>query len=217
MKEKAERKRSGNRFFEKEHVYLHRVFENEGKYYVLFEIFDPYTHRSNQIAAPYSMRQRHYYMYPYSRFYSRLPNIYNVDEYSKIKYQQAIVAAINEKGEVLWDQALVFDRKESERLQQIADITILDDKVAIAYKDEEELYWKLIDSGETNEDAKQVDIMMSNSNDVLRNEVEEEGGIRYWYDGIFYIWGYQSIKRRTDDGKNERLDVFYINKMEMAE
>jgi hypothetical protein len=217
MKKKAERKRANNRFFEKEHVYLHRIFENGGKYYLMLEIFDPYTQRNNQIAMPYSIRQQHYYLYPYSRFYSRLPNVYNVNEYSKIKYQQAIVAAMNEKGEVLWDESIVFDKKESERLQQISDITILNNKVAIAYKDEEELSWKIIDSGEANEDAHKVEVMMLDSTDVLRNEVEDEGGIRYWYDGVFYVWGYQSIKRRTDDGKNDRLDVFYINKMEVAE
>lgn len=217
MKEKAERKRANNRFFEKEHVYLHRIFESDGKYYIMLEIFDPYTQRNNQIASPYSFRQSHYYLYPYSRFYSRLPNVYNVNEYTKIKYQQAIVAAMNEKGEVLWDQSIVFDKKETERLQQISDITLLKDNVAIAYKDEEELNWKIINSGETYEDAQQVEIMQSHAGDVLRNEVENEGGIRYWYDGFFYVWGYQSIKRRTDDGKNERLDVFYINKVEMAE
>ena len=217
LKERAERKRESNLFFEKEHVYIHRLLENDGKYYLMFELFDPYTHRGNYISAPYSISQQYYYLYPYSRFYSRLPNIYDVDEYTKIDYQQAIVAALDENGNILWDQALVFDKKESERLQQIADITMLREKIAIAYKNNDQLYWKIIESGEAEEQANEVDIMMSASTDVLRNEVEEEGGVKYWYNGIFYVWGYQNIKRRTDDGSNERLDVFYINKMEMAD
>ena len=218
MKKKTET--SSREFVHKDHVIMHRLIEKNGKFYILAEVFDPnYAKQPVPVNPYYPNRYRYasrYRMNPNSnsRYRRAYTEQYDSKEFTNIDYVESLVISLNEKGDILWDQALVLDRFETNELVQITDVTILDDRVALAYKDEDELKYKIVDGHETIKGDTTVNVMLSQDDDVLRNEKNSEGGIRYWFDGVFYVWGYQSIKRTEEDGK-EKLNVFYINKMEM--
>jgi hypothetical protein len=80
------------------------------------------------------------------------------------------------------------------------------------YKKESELKIKQIElSGEVATESTQK-IKTTKENDEIRNEKDNEGGIRHWTDNTFYVWGYQTI--RNLGFKDDRVrDVFYINKV----
>lgn len=211
MKRKTEK--SSKEFVHKDHVMVHRLMEHQGNYYLLAEVFDPNYAKQPDPTSPYMSNYR-LNPYTYNRYRPVYADRYDTREFVNIDYHESMVISLNENGEILWDQALVLNKVESDELEQIADINVHNGVIALAYKDEEVFKYKIVDGKETIKGDTAVNIMLSQTSDIHRNEDDDEGGVRYWYDGVYYLWGYQSIKRELE-GKNEKLYVFYINKLEM--
>lgn len=211
VKEKI--KESGKDFVHKDYFALHQIKEKNGKYYLLGEIFNPSYLKTQPNTNPYTSRYR---MDPYtfSRYRPMYSDVYNTKEYSSVEYLESVLITLNENGDVLWDEGLVFSRIESEDLKQVSDFAVVDDKVALAYKDEDIFRYKIVKQDEVIVSDTATNIKLGESSDVLRDEDKKEGGIKHWYKGIFFMWGNQGIKRFSD-GSKDRLYVFYINKLEV--
>ncbi|MGK7392040.1 MAG: hypothetical protein ACNS60_16935 [Candidatus Cyclobacteriaceae bacterium M2_1C_046] len=211
MKKREEK--SSKEFVHKDHVIVHRLMEHGEKFYLLAEVFDPNYAKQHEMVSPYLSTHR-FNTYIYNRFRPTYSEMYNTREFVNIEYLESMVISLNEKGDVLWDQALVLNKVESDELEQIADLNVHNGSIALAYKEEDVFKYKIVDGSETIRGDTAVNIMLSHSSDILRNEDKEEGEVRYWYNGAYYLWGNQSIKREVEN-TNEKLYVFYINKLEM--
>jgi hypothetical protein len=56
-------------------------------------------------------------------------------------------------------------------------------------------------------------IELKSESDVLHNNEEGDGNMRYWYGNSFYVFGRQSIKSKNNDGNVVR-HIYFINKLE---
>lgn len=213
--DRASRKIEDDPFFEREHVYLHRMLEGDDRYYLLMEIFDPNTVRPAPLTNSqlYSRTALPFTYYQNQNFW---PAARDNEQYVNVVYDEAIITALDKDGQVLWDHAVVMDDIESGTLEQISDFSIKEDDIAVAYKNEDELYWSFIDQTNNIQVDSLSSILLKEETDELKNDLSNVGNVKMWYDGVFFVWGYQSIKR-LQEGSDERLYVFYINKLEMVD
>jgi hypothetical protein len=56
-------------------------------------------------------------------------------------------------------------------------------------------------------------IRLPNPDDEIRSEKENEGGVLHWYDNVFFVWGYHTVRNTTLEDRVR--EVFYINKIEV--
>jgi len=99
-------------------------------------------------------------------------------------------------------------------LEQVSDFYAAQ-KFVQFYKKEREVYlasnWA--DGNSAEEDT--VKIELKSSLDVVRNESDEQGGVRYWFGPYGYAWGYQSIKNKVEQSSDPVRYVYYINKVKL--
>jgi hypothetical protein len=119
----------------------------------------------------------------------------------------------NSQGKLVWDNSLKYDNVKRYVTEQVSDFTIKDELIFLSYKNESKLH--VSTSALTLEpELDTLDIPLKKPTEIIRNEVDEDSGIRYWYGDFSFVWGYQSIKdteRKTEDPVRY---VFYINKFE---
>ena len=97
-------------------------------------------------------------------------------------------------------------------LEQFSDFySSSDDFTSIIYKKEEELVVTTFDDSEEKKNEERYKIQLSDDLDEFRSERKKDGGVKNWYENVFYSWGYQTIRNINEDDRIR--DVFYINKV----
>lgn len=205
----------------KAHVLPVRIEETEAGFYLLSEMYDPVSSHSNRnqwdnnYYNPYYGNNFSPYGYnPYANRYSNSPYSYNnSNQNSSSKMIESILTLFDEEGKLIWDASLKYDDIKRYATEQISDFTIKKDLISLSYKKENKIY--------TNTSAPNFDpeldtlsVPLKNSYDVLRNETEDDTGIRHWYGNYSFVWGYQSIRDTASGNEDPIRYVFYINKFE---
>jgi hypothetical protein len=199
-----------------------KIIENKNGYYLLAEVYNP-IHSSTMQNNPYYYNP-YYSPYGYNPFmsgyyYPGMSRMYRPYMYGpstktadEMKSLETVVVALDQEGNVKWDQSFKLDDIKSASLQQVGDFAINDDKVFIIYKKESDLKIKTV-ALKSNEASELTEKVKTNSDqDVIRSEKETESGVRHWFGKSFYVWGYQTIRNST---KEDRVrDVFYINRID---
>ncbi|MCB0492538.1 MAG: hypothetical protein KDC93_08990 [Cyclobacteriaceae bacterium] len=220
IKEKSkERSELGKSPDYKAYVLPIRVEENEEGFYLLSEMYDPASSSARSARGTYN---NPYYGYGYSPYsYGPFTNRYSNSPYSfnnsnqntSAKMIESILAMFNSQGKLVWDNSLKYDNVKRYVTEQVSDFTIKDELIFLSYKNESKLH--VSTSALTLEpELDTLDIPLKKPTEIIRNEVDEDSGIRYWYGDFSFVWGYQSIKdteRKTEDPVRY---VFYINKFE---
>lgn len=214
-----ERSESGKTPDYKAFVLPIRIEENEEGFYLLSEMYDPASStirstRGNYNDPYYGYGYPPYNYNPFTNRYSNSPYSYNnTSQNTSAKMIESILILFDNQGKMVWDNSLKYDNVKRYVTEQVSDFTIKDELVFLAYKNESELH--INTSALTTEpEMDTIKIPLKNPSDIIRNEVEEDSGIRYWYGDFSFVWGYQSIKstdRKTEDPVRY---VFYINKFE---
>jgi hypothetical protein len=57
-------------------------------------------------------------------------------------------------------------------------------------------------------------ILMRKPTDIVRDETEDEGGVRHWFGNKFYVWGYQTVRDPEMKFEDRTRSVFYIIKVD---
>jgi hypothetical protein len=84
----------------------------------------------------------------------------------------------------------------------------------LAYKKEKEIF--LV--GNLPDGSVLSDTIQSESQlptDFIKYDSDQNTAIRYWYKTNFYVWGYQSIRNKSESVDDPNRYVFYINKVEI--
>jgi len=126
---------------------------------------------------------------------------------------ESILTLFDNQGKLVWDNSLKYDNVKRYVTEQISDFIVKDNLVFLSYINESKVF---INTGSINQEPEldTLDIPLKNPTDIVRNEAEEDSGIRYWYDDFSFVWGYQSIKDTEKKTEDPVRYVFYINKFE---
>jgi hypothetical protein len=201
------------------YVMPYRLAEYPKGFIMLAEIYNPstsYNSYSNSYGSNYYNRYYSPYgmYYPgYGRFYSPPYSYNNQRNVEEIKTSESVIAAFSPSGKLLWDHSLIIDDVKQPNLEQVSDFHCFDSKAIILYKLESELKSKrvVLDSNEA--EAFTDKIKTKWPSEEIRSERDNEGGVRYWYNDSFYVWGYHTV--RNINLKEKIRDVFYINKVKV--
>jgi hypothetical protein len=193
----------------------YRIMETADGYLLLAEIYTPNSNINPYYTGPYYYSPFYYgpsmgYGPSFRpRPYTPGPNDNRTN--ASIRTNETVVVAFANNGQVLWDHSLKLDDIDLPGTEQATDFVVVDKKLFLGYKKELELKIKSINlSDHSFEDITQK-IKSLEPADEIRNDQDNEGGLRYWYGNTFYTWGVQTIR---NPNKADRLrDVFYINKV----
>lgn len=217
VREKAQRQKTQSQIPDyKALVSPMRIEERSNGFYLLLEM---YNQSSSFDLNPYSP---YYYNAPYyTRNYSsyNAPYLYNYP-YSPVRNPtvsmlEAMVIQFGMRGQVLRDASLKMEDIRQSSLEQVGDFAFSGDSVFIAYRKESDVY-HISTTGELEERpaVSQTRITLKDQYDALRDEVKEEGSLRFWYDDHLFVWGFQTIKNITKE-ENKTRHVFYVNKISL--
>jgi hypothetical protein len=196
-----------------------RILENKSGYYLLAEVYNPVHTSTMQTSNPYFYPMTYGYN-PYWYYYPGMSRMYRPYQYGppnsratdETKSLQTVVVALDENGNVKWDQSLKLDDIRTPSLQQVGDFAIHDNTLQIIYKKESELKVKSVVLSTSEVSEKTEKVKTSNEMDVIRSEKDTESGVRQWFGKSFYVWGYQTIRNTNKEDKVR--DVFYINRID---
>lgn len=198
-----------------------RLEERGTGFYLLAEAYNTVTATMNG-PYPYSGGYNGYYnpyggLYGYSpfssRYYNSPYNFYNQPVRSDFSMLSTSVLAFNPDGKLDWDHSLKVDDERKPALEQAADFWCDRNKIVIATKTESDLVVKA--RFKNNESASDtIKVLMKKPTDIVRDETEDEGGVRHWFGNKFYVWGYQTVKDPEMKFEDRTRSVFYIIKVD---
>lgn len=158
---------------------------------------------------PYSYGNYPFTYNPYSsRYYNSPYSFNNSNRESSVKMIESVLIQFTPQGKLKWDESLKLEDIRSEAMEQSSDVTIKD-QLALAYKREDKIYYML--AGSDSQSIDTLSIRGSKEYDIVRSESQGAGAIRQWYDGFFYVWGFQSIRNYSLEDRNR--SVYYIVKL----
>ena len=200
------------------YIVPYKIVEHPKGFLLLAESYAASSNSSNQNPnyTPYNNYPYYspYGYYPSNRVY--IPDYSygnNVTHTNDVKTIHSVAISFDAKGGVLWDHSMKLTEIKMPSLEQVTDFQISgEDSIRFLYKKESELKIKTI----TLDDDQSFDsiqkIQLNSPQDELRSESSQEGLIKHWFGKNFYVWGYQSIRNKTNS-ENRTREVFYINKV----
>jgi hypothetical protein len=156
--------------------------------------------------TPFASR---YYSMPYS-FFDPYPNAMDY------KMQASELIVLNDQGEVVDDLQLKLHNEASSTLEQASDFLFNDQWVGILYKKESDLYSHLNATAKEKPVLDTVKVELSKESEEIRNESEFDGGVRWWFQNSFYLWGLQTVRDRDKQTEDRTRYLFYINRVNAA-
>ncbi|NBA76441.1 hypothetical protein GOQ04_12860 [Emticicia sp. ODNR4P] len=167
----------------------------------------------NSFYNPYRWGYGYYGLYsPFSSYYSPwgYGNRYygNSQTFDGWIYTHAIVAAFDEKGNLLWDNSIPLKDVKEPKLVEKVQASIKGDQITLTYSNKGQIFTKTIVKDLTLDELtpKQVDTQVIG--DVVKRTTSDH--IDYWFDNYFLASGVQRI---NNDSENLRRNVFYLNKV----
>ncbi|HOO09314.1 MAG TPA: hypothetical protein PKW06_05210 [Cyclobacteriaceae bacterium] len=220
IKERSkERDEAGKTTGYKAYVLPIRIEENEDGFYLLSEMYDP---ASTTGRSPRNSYFNPYYGYGYSPYgnnpftnrYSNSPYTFNnSSQNTSAKMIESVLTLFDGRGKLVWDTSLQYDNVKRYATEQISDFTIKDGLAFLSYSNESKI---IVNTGSVNMEPEldTLGITLKYPTDLIRNEADDDSGMRYWYGGFSFVWGYQSIKNTGEKTEDPVRYVFYINKFE---
>ncbi len=142
-------------------------------------------------------------------YYGRpIPRTYSVfDGYT---YSHALVAALNDEGQLVWSGGIEMLNVRSFNLDYKVSLFIDGDDVILAYTGEGKIAWKTIAPNAEKENVAYTTVESSHPKD--RVTAEQKSQLSQWYDNFFLAYGYQSIINNYHPTQ-QRRNIFFINKL----
>lgn len=176
-------------------------------------LFHDIIERDNQyivIAEAYYPQYRTVY-YTYYDIYGR-PITTSYTVFEGYRYTDAIVAAFDIEGNLLWDNTFRIRNILTHYLKERVKVVFEDQDIILLYSSEGKIASKVIRGNEVVEGLEFIDIETTYDNDKILNDYNSD--IVFWYDNYFISYGYQKIKNNVQlRGKEKRRNVFYFNKI----
>ena len=194
-------------------LFLKYMIDQNGEYLLFAEVYDQeYSGGNTYYANPYGYLpyNRFYSLYdPYfNRYYRDPTRSFRTDQSPSYKFLESIVIGIDRNGNVRWDNSLVVDDDDAESMMNLVDAFASPEYVHMLYKFDKELVYKSIPYSSEPVEENIKEIMLDSGAEDIRNEFEDIGGVQFWYNNAFFVWGYQRIA-----GESGKRNVIFINKV----
>ena len=173
---------------------VHNAIAHNNQYIMLGEAYYP-TYRSERYRR-YGPRGYHYD--------TRIV-------FDGYKFTHAVVAAIDKRGELVWDHSFKINDTKTFQLKERVKLLAQEEVITLIYNLEGEIFQLQIKNGKILDEAKGVDVNTTFVSDQVRNS--DLGEAEYWYDHYFLAWGFQKIKNNQGESDKNKRNVFYINKL----
>lgn len=175
-------------------VLLHPLISCRDQLLFIGEVYYPQYHTEN-------FTDFDYYGRPYTNSYS---------VFDGYRFINAIVAAFNPEGKLLWDNTLEIRNLLSGELSSTVTAHLLGDEMLLAYLADGKIGSKIIVANNVIEKLDFTPLEMMHPEDKLINESKSR--MIPWYGNYFLCYGYQEIKNIALENNNKRL-VFFVNKI----
>jgi hypothetical protein len=149
--------------------------------------------------------------YTYYDFYGR-PVTTTRTIFEGYRYTDAIVAAFDINGELLWDNSFMIKNILTYNLKERVKVLFDGEEIILLYSSGGKIASKVIRNNEVVEGLDYTEIETFYRNDKVLEDYRSD--IVYWYNNYFISYGYQKIKNRLQRPTNKRKrTVFYFNKI----
>jgi len=187
------------------------VEEIDDYFYISGEFYEPKYQSSNQRMGMVNPYQTGFY-YPYSsRYYQNTFTPFDMTSVVEYEFEQALVAKLSLKGDLIWDDSLPIDDVDKDYLEQETNFSLYRGKAFMAYKEEGKVQYSITSPDNKTPNDSTLNVTSLNQKEEIKYEKKSEGAINNWYDNKFFVWGYQRIHSYMT---NEKRYVFYVNKIE---
>ena len=211
---------------------VHDVIKKDGKYIMVAEAFyadyrynnySPYGFGNsswNSFGSPYSSFYNpyrwgygNYGLYsPFSSYYSPWGwgnrNYNNSQTFDGWVYTHAVVAAFDEKGNLLWDNSIELKDVKEQKLTEKVKASIKGDEIVLSYSNKGQIFTKIIQAEKVLENTQNKPIDTQLEGDKVKQTTSDN--IDFWYNNYFLASGYQKISNDQEGGKR---NVYYLNKV----
>lgn len=151
---------------------------------------------------PEYQRTGAYDPYGYYRSYS-----YWQETFDGYVFTDAIIAAINTDGDLVWDNHMFIENIKTYYLEPNTLLYDEDGASLIMYYYDDNIHMKIFKGNETVSKESKTSIKTYSDSEVILQESNTK--MLHWYDSYFLISGYQKLK----NSYNEKRKVYFLNKI----
>lgn len=126
------------------------------------------------------------------------------------RYTNAFVLCLDENGNTKWNQLFDIWNILTMEIKERVSIMPLNEDLLMAYNDDGEVIYKIMNDTTTASDIENLKIEMSYANDKAMSNAS--ANIDYWYGSYYLVYGIQTIKNNSLANRSKRT-VFYMNKV----
>ncbi|RFS14847.1 hypothetical protein [Emticicia sp. C21] len=205
-------------------VLVHDIIQKDNQYILVAEVFYPEFRNNNNFYgsgmygspfySPYGFNTMSYYRYYGLNSWAWNPWLYggsrgfNNQQFDGFKYTHAVVAAFDEKGNLIWDNSFSFDNVKSQELKEKVKIKLdSNNDITLVYSNKGKLASKIVRGNEVIEGNKVLEVGTEQDGDKVRDTSTDD--LEYWHQNYYLAWGYQKIANKTGGSRK----VFYLNKI----
>ncbi|WP_229206738.1 hypothetical protein [Dyadobacter crusticola] len=124
------------------------------------------------------------------------------------RYTHAIVCGFDRNGKFMWDNTITIKDLTSFDLQEMVQVTPVDDYFVLAYPQEGEIHTEVINRDKVVVETEKFKINPKSEKEKVLNN--EDGYLSPWYGQYFLAYGMQRIGTSSI---GQGREVFYINKL----
>jgi hypothetical protein len=226
IRAKAEWRRNAGKSVDfKAHVASIKIEESKEGFSFLSEVYTPSNnYGNNRWSNPYSNPYYSPYYNPYSfspysfgpmpyRYYSPFYGPYSPYGPSTVsndtRIQHATILFFDLKGKLKDDLGLKFEEIKMPTREQVSDYIVRNNVTTFACLQEKEIQIQQTSADGSEIRNEKFKIDTGNPNDEIKSE-SNSSTVRIWYKNNFYIFGYHTLKDKTE---HKSRDVFYINRL----
>lgn len=127
------------------------------------------------------------------------------------RYTHAIVCGFDRNGRYKWDNSFAIKNLISYELQEMVQLTRVDDYFVLAYPQDGSIHTEVIRREKVVVESEKFDLEPSSESEkVLYND---NANLAAWYDKYFMAYGIQKLSSERAATASVPREVFYINKL----
>ncbi|MFN0049603.1 MAG: hypothetical protein ACKVOU_10820 [Cytophagales bacterium] len=148
-------------------------------------------------------------------FYYGRPIETAVDVFDGWRYSHAIIAGMDKKGNLLWDNSIVIQDILTYALNEKIKILYNKNQYIAAYSQGGQIQYKMLsrDTAKTEKLRTFVEI----DTDYERIKEQYTSDVEYWYGNFFIAYGAQKVKNLNTDYTKSTGTIIYFNKIELRQ
>ncbi|MCF0070089.1 hypothetical protein LZD49_06370 [Dyadobacter sp. CY261] len=138
---------------------------------------------------------------------------YNQQVFDGFTYTHAVVADVDQNGNLLWDNSISFDNVKSMELKEKIKVqSFTNGNSKLIYSHNGAIRSKIIKADQVIDSDRAIPNETYVEGDKVRKTSTDD--IDYWYDNFYLAWGEQRIVNAAGDAQTRgRRNVFYLNKI----